>query len=191
MSKAGCDGDTSAGDSGSAEMTVRLAAQRIDASRVVFPQILRVRDYIDEKRGGRPLAARRDILPEEIGFALGRIIIMDVRHDPLDFVYRLYGSEISQGDQDEVTRKSVYQQRPETYRDHLVACYCEALAARETVYHEMTVTDGRRTARYQRALFPLSDDGTNINMLLSITWWTSALDPLWTDYLAPTQRPSA
>src|SRR3546814_15413427 len=60
-------------------------------SRVVFPQILRVRDYIDGKRGERPLAARRDILPEEIGFALGRITIMDVRHDPLDFVYRLYG----------------------------------------------------------------------------------------------------
>jgi hypothetical protein len=48
----------------------------------------------------------------------------------------------------------------------------------------MTVTDGRRTVRYQRGLFPLSDDGTVVNMLLSVTWWTSALDPLWTDYLA-------
>jgi hypothetical protein len=165
-------------------MTVQLTTQRIDPSRIVFPQILRVRDYIEEKRGDRALAARRDILPEEIGFALGRIIIMDVHHEPLDFVYRLYGSEISQGDRDEVTRKSVYDQRPGSYRDHLVACYCEAIDARAAVYHEMTVTDGRRTVRYQRGLFPLSDGGTVVNMLLSVTWWTSALDPLWTDYLA-------
>src|SRR3546814_5335269 len=102
-------------------------------SRVVFPQILRVRDYIDGKRGERPLAARRDILPEEIGFALGRITIMDVRHDPLDFVYRLYGSEISQGDHDEVTRKSVYHIQPGPYRDQLIACYCEAEIGRAHV----------------------------------------------------------
>lgn len=165
-------------------MTFQLSTQRIDTSRVVFPQILRVRDYIDEKRGERPLAARRDILPEEIGFALGRITIMDVSHDPLDFVYRLYGSEISQSDHDEVTRKSVYDIEPGPYRDQLVACYCAAVEAREAIYHEMAITDGRRTARYQRGLFPLSDDGIAVNMLLSVTWWTSALDPLWNDYLA-------
>lgn len=165
-------------------MTVTLTSVRIGPDRVTFPQILRIRDYIDSKRGDRPLAARRDILPEEISFALGRIILMDVRHDPLDFVYRLYGSEISQGDHDEVTRKSVFQQLPGIYRDQLVACYREALDAGEPVYHEMTVTDGRRTAVYQRGLFPLSDDGKQINMLLSITWWTSDLDDIWADFLA-------
>ena len=56
--------------------------------------------------------------------------------------------------------------------------------AKPMTAYEMTVSDGRRTARYQRALFPLSDDGVSVNMLLSVTWWTSALDPLWSDYLA-------
>jgi hypothetical protein len=165
-------------------MTVTLASTRIQPADIVFPQILRIRDYIDEKRGARTFAARRDILPEEIGYALGRIIIMDVRHDPLDFVYRLYGSEISQGDHDEVTRKSLFDQKPSAYRDQLLACYSEALSAREPVYHEMVVSDGRRSARYQRGLFPLSDDGFNVNMLLSVTWWTSELDAIWDDFLA-------
>jgi hypothetical protein len=165
-------------------MTVTLISTRIQPADIVFPQILRIRDYIDAKRGTRALAARRDILPEEIAFALGRIIIMDVRQDPLDFVYRLYGSEISQGDHDEVTRKSLFDQKPSAYRDQLLACYSEALAAREPVYHEMVVSDGRRSARYQRGLFPLSDDGFIVNMLLSVTWWTSELDAIWDDFLA-------
>lgn len=165
-------------------MSVTLSFQRVGPDRVTFPQILRIRDYIESKRGDRPFACRRDILPEEISFALGRIILMDVRHGPLDFVYRLYGSEISQSDDDEVTKKSVYEQKDGVYREHLLACYTEAVTAREPVYHEMTVTDGRRVVRYQRGLFPLSDDGEQINMLLSITWWTSDLDAIWPDFLA-------
>ncbi len=165
-------------------MTINLTSVRIEPQAVVFPQILRIRDYIEQKRGDRAFAARRDILPEEIGYALGRIILMDVHHDPLDFVYRLYGSEISQGDHDEMTRKSLFDQKPGPYRDQVAACYGEAVSAKVPVYHEMTVSDGRRSARYQRGLFPLSDDGVNVNMLLSITWWTSDLDAIWADFLA-------
>jgi len=165
-------------------MTLKLTHRRIEPSEVVYPQILRVRDYIEAKRGERPFPARRDILPEDIAFALGRVILMDVRHDPLDFVYRLYGSEISEGDHDEVTKKSVFDQQPGLYRDSLLACYSEAVAAGAPVYHEMTVADARRRARYQRGLFPLADDGRTINMLLSITWWNSDLSAVWDDFLA-------
>jgi len=165
-------------------MPVQLTYRRISADEIIYPEILRIRDYVDAKRGSRPFAARRDILPEEIGFALGRIILMDVRKDPLDFVYRLYGSEISDADGDEVTKKSVYDQPAGDYRDHLIACYTDAIAARCAVYHDMRVTDSRRSARFQRGLFPLSSDGTTIDMLLSITWWNNDLKPLWDRFLA-------
>lgn len=165
-------------------MKVRLSWRRIRDDEVIHPEILRMRDYVDAKRGSRPFAARRDIMPEEFGFALGRVILMDVRKDPLDFIYRLYGSEISEADRDEVTKKSVYDQPAGDYRDHLVACYSDAIAARRAVYHEMTVADGRRAARFQRGLFPLSSNGETIDMLLSITWWKSDLKPIWSDFLA-------
>lgn len=165
-------------------MTLKLSHRRIEPGEVVYPQILRVRDYLEAKRGERPFAARRDILPEDITFALGRIILMDVRHDPLDFVYRLYGSEISEGDHDEVTKKSVFEQKPGPYRDSLLACYSEAIAARAAVYHEISVADARRRASYQRGLFPLADDGRTINMLLSVTWWNSELNAIWDEFLA-------
>lgn len=167
-----------------AAMTVKLSCRRIGEDEITYPEILRLRAYLDAKRGGRPFAARRDILPEELGFALGRLILMDVRNNPLDFIYRLYGSEISAGDHDEVTRKSVYDQPPGVYRDLVIGCYTDAVDARQPVYHEMMVTDGRRTARFQRGLFPLSSDGATIDMLLSITWWNDDLTPLWDDFLA-------
>lgn len=165
-------------------MIIRLTHRRIEPPEIVFPQILKVADYIDAKRAGRNFAARRDILPEEIAFALGRIMLMDVRYEPLDFVYRLYGSEISDGDHDELTKKSIYDQKAGPYRDILVACYTDAVARRAATYHEMAVGDSRRSARYQRGLFPLSDDQQTINMLLSVTWWDNDLQPVWDDFLA-------
>ncbi len=165
-------------------MTFDLSYRRIQPAEVVHPAILGVAKYVDAKRCDRPFATRRDILPEEIAFALGRIIIMDVKYDPLDFVYRLYGSEISHGDHDEVTKKSVHDQRPDRYRESLLACYSEAVTARETVYHEMTVSDGQRLVSYQRGLIPLSDDAQVVNMLLSVTWWNSDLNVLWDEFLA-------
>lgn len=164
-------------------MTLVLRHRRISPAEVIFPQILRVADYIEQKRGDRPFASRRDILPEEISFALGRIMIMDIHYEPLDFIYRLYGSEISAGDHDEVTKKSVYDQKAGPYRDILLACYTEALANRAPTYHDMTVGDSRRSARYQRGLFPLSDDQKVVNMLLGVSWWNSDLNPLWDEFL--------
>lgn len=164
-------------------MKIHLSYRRIGDDAVVYPEILRLRDYVDAKRGERLFAARRDILPEEFTFALGRVILMDVRKTPLDFIYRLYGSEISAGDHDEVTKTSVYDQPGDDYRDHLIACYADAIAARKSIYHEMTVSDGHRAARYQRGLFPLSSDGETIDILLSVTWWGSELAPIWDEFL--------
>lgn len=164
-------------------MAIRLTHRRITPAEVIFPQILQVAEYMEQKRGDRPFASRRDILPEEISFALGRIMIMDIRYEPLDFIYRLYGSEISAGDHDEVTKRSVYDQKAGPYRDILLACYTDALANRAPTYHEMTIGDNRRSARYQRGLFPLSDDQQVINMLLSVTWWNNDLNKIWNDFL--------
>lgn len=164
-------------------MIIRLTHRRIEPVEIVFPQILRVGDYIEAKRAGRDFAARRDLLPEEIAFALGRIMLMDVRYEPLDFIYRLYGSEISQGDHDELTKKSIYDQKSGPYRDILVACYTDAVARRAPTYHEMTVGDSRRSATYQRGLFPLSDDQQTINMLLAVSWWGNDLAAVWDDFL--------
>ena len=87
-------------------------------------------------------------------------------------------------DRDEVTRESAFHQPPGRYRDVLVACYSEAVTARGPVYHEMTLSDGRRQVAWQRGLFPLSADGSKIDMLLSVTWWDKELTLVWDEFLA-------
>jgi len=138
-----------------------------------------VADYLERKRGTRPFPARADILPEELRFALGKIILLDVHYDPLDFIYRLYGSEIAAMDRDEVTGKSVRDVEPPPYRDMLIRHYTEAVTERSPTFHEIVVTLDRTSAGCQRAIFPLSDDGTAINMLLAVSGWNNDLNFIW------------
>lgn len=58
------------------------------------PDLLRLFDYWRGKRAGRPMPARQDIDPLEIGWALARIYLMD--YSPGEgFTYRLAGAEVS------------------------------------------------------------------------------------------------
>lgn len=176
-------------------MSKRLSDREIRLEEVRFPSIVRVHDYLRSKTGGNRYPARRDILPEEVAFALGRIIILEVRRDPLDFIYRLYGSGISRVDRDEVTNKSVQVVEPAEYRDMLLRHYTAALAAEAPVFHEIEVTAGELVASYQRGLFALSDDGHIINRLFSVSASDDALERCWEAYTAPEKvtrlRPSS
>jgi hypothetical protein len=64
------------------------------AARHATPTLLRGYEYWDAKRHGRPMPARADIDPMEIPRLLPHVVLMDVLRDarpgwPLDFRYRL------------------------------------------------------------------------------------------------------
>lgn len=50
--------------------------------------------YWDARRGACALPGRRDIDPAELTPILPNLLLVDVAHDPLDFAYRLIGTEI-------------------------------------------------------------------------------------------------
>ena len=50
--------------------------------------------YWDGKRAGRRMPARRDIDPGEIPELLPYVMLIEVLRDPLDFRYRLIGTEV-------------------------------------------------------------------------------------------------
>ena len=75
-------------------MTPAGAEESPLAACVSSPDLLRLFDYWRGKRQGRPMPARRDIDPLEIGWALSRIYLMD--YDPKEgFTYRLAGTEVA------------------------------------------------------------------------------------------------
>ena len=62
---------------------------------ITSPDLLRLFDYWRSKRQGRPMPAKNDIDPVEIGWALSRIFLMDYAPEN-GFIYRLAGSEVSE-----------------------------------------------------------------------------------------------
>lgn len=54
----------------------------------------RVLAYWHRLRGERAMPTRADLNPLDIPKLLSSVILMDVQHDPLDFRYRLIGTEI-------------------------------------------------------------------------------------------------
>ncbi len=59
-----------------------------------YDSLRRALAYWDSKRRGRRMPARRDLDPIEIPRLLSQIILTDVLRDPLDFRYRLIGTEV-------------------------------------------------------------------------------------------------
>jgi len=168
-------------------MPTRVADKRIPLEQVRFPEILRVREYLEQRKGNRSLPARSDIRPEDLSFALGQISILEVvSGSPPDFVYRLYGTSISAMDQDEMTGRSVRDAKPAEYCEIVVRHYQEALEAGCPVFHEVEVEAGRLRAVFQRGLFPLSDDGATINKLFSVSAWGPEFGRCWQHYLDET-----
>ena len=55
----------------------------------------RLFEYWDGKRAGRPFPARSDIDPLDFFHILGWVMLIDVARDPLRFSFRLYGSELA------------------------------------------------------------------------------------------------
>ncbi|MEX2009824.1 MAG: PAS domain-containing protein [Dongiaceae bacterium] len=160
-------------------MSGTFSDKRIGISEVRYDLIVGVASYLDRKRGARPFPARADVVPEDLHFALGKIILVDVRYDPLDFVFRLYGSEIAAMDRDEVTGKSVRDIGPAAYRDMLVRHYTDAVTERVPLFHEIVATADGASDNYQRAIIPLSDDGVVINILLTVAGWNDDLHRIW------------
>ena len=58
------------------------------------PDLLKIFDYWRGKRAGRPMPARRDIDPLELGWALSRIALLDYEPE-VGFRYRLAGETIA------------------------------------------------------------------------------------------------
>jgi len=153
--------------------------KRIGLRQVRYPPIVVVADYLERKRGTRPFPARADVLPEELRCALGKIILLDVRYDPFDFVFRLYGSKIAAMERDEMTGKSVRDVEPAPYREILTRHYAEAVTERSPGFYEIVVTVDHTSAGSQRAVIPLSNDGAAVNMLLTVSDWNDDFDFIW------------
>ncbi len=129
------------------------------------PKLRRFYDYWVGKCGGRRMPARRDMDPIDFPYMLGNVMLIEVLCDPQRFRVRLHGTNVVARMHYDMTGKLLDEvPRPE-WRAYILD-RCRGLAASGTpllVTNDLML-DGW-TSRYEALWLPLSDDGTNVDML--------------------------
>jgi hypothetical protein len=133
------------------------------------PTLRTVYDYWCRIRGERELPARGDISPQDMTAYLSRVMLIDVSRQPLDFVYRVFGSGIARATGKDYTGKSVGQLEPPAFAALIWRQYLEVVNERKPCLHGVRLSAGARFLRYQRLTLPLSADGAVIDKLLAVS----------------------
>ena len=97
--------------------------------------------------------------------------VVDVRSDPLDFVYRFWGSAHVTAHGQELTGRSVRDMRPVEEAHSVFTQYRETLIAREArLYTNSIRLDGSETILTETSLrLPFSNDGQHIHQILAFS----------------------
>jgi hypothetical protein len=122
--------------------------------------------YWRQLRGGRPMPRRADIDPVDIPKLLPFVMLVDVLEQPLDFRFRLIGTEIAY-----ILSRNLHNTRFSANPDLAAGngVWAEYVAVVEThvpVVGAISYVGGDPCVRSLRhGLMPLSADGTQVNMI--------------------------
>ena len=137
-----------------------------DSATIAEPSLLRLYRYWVEKKGGRVLPSRREIDPLDFPYALGRIMLVEILHDPPKFRVRLHGSEMVRRAGYDLTGKTLEDLPDSEYRSYVIGRCKKIVASGQPTFvrHDRVLDD--RVWRYDALWLPFSDDGTDVTMLL-------------------------
>ena len=145
------------------------------------PTLRNVYDYWCLSRHDRELPSRSDISPEDMKVYLSRVMLIDVSYQPLDFVYRVFGSGIVDAARKDYTGKSIRELEPADFAALIWRQYLEVVTERKPCLHGVKLSAGGRFLRYHRLTLPLSSDGLVVDKLLAVSiedgkFWESFRD---------------
>jgi len=130
-------------------------------------RLLELYDYWDHKRHGRAAPGRADLDPADIPRLLPIVYLVDVTHSPLDFRFRLVGTEFCEKYGRDFTGERLVAVNKHDHRDEVLADYERCAALRVPVVSRRDfVNDMGVNWRYERILLPLCDDDGPVNMLI-------------------------
>lgn len=148
--------------------SIQVDAIELDVAACPYGDLVEIHGYWTAKRGDRFAPRRADIDPVDLVGFLPRIMLADVRTDPLEFRYRLSGTGIGNVHGQEVTGRSPRDLAPPAFGDLIHGHYCAAVARRAPMIH-LIMLDGRDSTRsYARLILPLSEDGSAVTMLMTV-----------------------
>lgn len=148
----------------------RVDAIELDLSTGDYPELSRALAYWHRQRGDRFAPARADIDPADLVESLSRVTLSDVfrQDDALDFRYRLAGTEICTAHWRDPTGERPRDMKPPSYGALLQAHYEAAVARRTPMLHMIMLSGPDKARSYARLLLPLSEDGVQVTMLMTV-----------------------
>lgn len=123
--------------------------------------------YWQQKRGGRPMPARRDIEPLDIPAVLPHLMLIDVEPGPR-YRYRLFGTEVTEAFGMNPTGKYVDEVMVGDYEKFLLGLYDDLCREKQPIY-STSIYGTKRDAKMwtQRLMLPLSSDGSTVDKVLA------------------------
>lgn len=133
---------------------------------VTHPALVRLLGYWHAKRGERRWPSRADIDPLELRFILGNIVLVDVSWRPLQFRYRLVGSNIVERiGYDPTGRDPALNPDPE-FRARVLETFTFVANTGRVRSRSAARTVGRFNLMYDALTLPLSTDQQRVDMLM-------------------------
>jgi hypothetical protein len=151
----------------------RVAAVELPVAQLGtrYTDLARVLDYWNAKRGDRFAPPRSAIEPGDLKALLPRMKLIDVvpaADGSLDFRFRLSGTEIGTILKTEITRTRPRDLKPPQFGALIHDHYAQCVTARRPLLHRVAIDAPRQFHSYVRLLLPLSSDGSNVDMLLTV-----------------------
>jgi hypothetical protein len=137
------------------------------ALAIEAPLLRQLHEDWQARRRGRPLPARADFDPIDLKYVLGKLLLVDVLREPLQFRFRLVGTELVKRLGVDLTGRTLDDYPDPEYREFLRQRYTAAVTARRPLSSIQTrlILDGR-LRRYEALLLPLASDGVTVDMLM-------------------------
>lgn len=135
----------------------------------VAPRLKEALAYWESKRAGRAMPARRDLDPTEVPSLLPYIMLIDVIPAPLDFRYRLIGTEVRAISRDNY-RGRRFSEVPGKGPGSVVWGNCEQVFLTKVPFSRTPPYVGPETdlRHCENLLLPLSENGVDVTMILQV-----------------------
>lgn len=143
-----------------------MATTPLDPATIGDARLRRLFAYWQEKRAGREFPRRADIDPVDFAYLLGQIALVEILDDPRVYRWRLVGMWWREKFGIEATGTWVDDWPFEDQRRAARSTYDRVVAERRPLLFDRAVLlDGRRF-NTEMLLLPLSENGTDISMVV-------------------------
>lgn len=141
------------------------------------PQVRDIHAYWERLRADRPVPLRRDLDPADIVPFLPGIVLVDVKTEPLDFVYRLVGTREVEARGTDPTGKRVAEAFFGGDAAGVLANYRHVATAGSPLYHrEPFICPGGRYIIDETLFLPLTFGSGRVDQIMTYTHYQDLWD---------------